>query len=43
VARWLPLRAGRRTQELVTWTIGVVVVLVVCLLGVLLARQLGIG
>ncbi len=43
VARWLPLHAGRRTQEFVTWTIGVVVVLVVCLLGVLLARQLGIG
>jgi hypothetical protein len=43
VARWLPLRAGRRTQEIVTWTIGVVVVLVVCLLGILLARLLGFG
>ena len=43
MARWLPLHAGRRTQELVTWTIGVVVVLAVCLLGVLLARHLGIG
>ena len=43
MARWLPLREGRRTQEFVTWTIGVVVVLVLFLLGSLLARHLGIG
>ena len=36
-------RAGRRTQEIVTWTIGIVVVLVLWLLGSLLARHLGIG
>ncbi len=36
-------RAGRRTQEVVTWTIGVVVVLVLWLLGSLLLRHLGIG
>ena len=43
MARWHRWRASRRTQEIVTWTIGVVVVLVVCLLGLLLARLLGFG
>ena len=38
-----PFRASRRTQEIVTWTIGVVVVLVLWFLGALLLRQLGIG
>lgn len=36
-------RARRRTQEVVTWTIGVVVVLGLWLLGSLLLRQLGVG
>ena len=36
-------RAGRRTQEIVTWTIGAVVVLVLWFLGALLLRHLGIG
>lgn len=35
-------RAGKRTQEVVTWTIGVVVVLVLWLLGSLLLRHLGL-
>jgi hypothetical protein len=43
VAREPKIRAGRRTQEIVTWTIGVVVVLVLWLLGSLLLHQLGIG
>ena len=43
MARWHRLHAGRRTQEIVTWTIGVMVVLVLFLLGSLLARHLGIG
>ena len=38
-----PFRAGRRTREIITWTIGVVVVLVLWFLGALLLRQLGIG
>jgi hypothetical protein len=36
-------REGRRTQEVVTWTLGAVVVLVLWLLGALLLRHLGIG
>lgn len=36
-------RPSRRTQEIVTWTIGVLVVVALWLLGVLLLRQLGIG
>jgi hypothetical protein len=43
VARGPRIRVGRRTQEIVTWTIGVVVVLVLWLLGSLLLRHLGIG
>jgi hypothetical protein len=43
VARRPRLRAGTRTQEVVTWTIGVVVVLALWLLGAYLLRQLGIG
>ena len=43
MARQPRFRAGRRTQEIVTWTIGVVVVLVLWLLGSLLLRHLGIG
>ena len=43
MARRLRLRAGTRTQEVVTWTIGVVVVLVLWFLGALLLRHLGIG
>lgn len=43
MARWPRIRASRRTQEIVTWTIGVVVVLVIWLLGSLLLRHLGIG
>lgn len=43
MARWPRLRAGGRTQEIVTWTIGLVVVLVLWLLGSLLLRHLGIG
>jgi hypothetical protein len=43
VARRPRFRAGRRTQEVVTWTIGVVVVLALWLLGSLLLRQLGVG
>jgi hypothetical protein len=43
VARWPKLRAGRRTQEIVTWTIGVVVVLVLWLLGSAVLRHLGFG
>ena len=36
-------RHSRRTQEVVTWTIGVVVVLALWFLVALLLRQLGIG
>lgn len=36
-------RPSRRTQEVVTWTIGVVVVLALWFLVALLLRQLGIG
>jgi len=43
VARWPKIRAGRRTQEIVTWTIGVVVVLGFWLLGSLVLRHLGVG
>jgi hypothetical protein len=43
VARWPKIRAGTRTQEIVTWTIGLVVVLGLWLLGSLLLRHLGIG
>jgi hypothetical protein len=43
VARAPRIRAGRRTQEIVSWTIGVVVVLALWLLGSLLLRHLGIG
>jgi len=43
VSRRPPFRAGRRTQDVVTWTIGVVVVLVLWFLGALLLRHLGIG
>jgi hypothetical protein len=43
VARVPKIRTGRRTQEILTWTIGVVVVLVLWLLGSLLLRHLGIG
>jgi hypothetical protein len=35
------IRAGRVTQEVVTWTIGVVVVLGLWLLGSLVLRHLG--
>ena len=37
------LRAGRRAQEVVTWTIGVLVVVALWLLGSLVLRHLGIG
>jgi hypothetical protein len=40
MARRPRIRASRRTQEIVTWTIGVVVVLVLWLLGSLLLRHL---
>jgi hypothetical protein len=43
VARQPKIRAGRRTQEIVTWTIGVVVVVALWLLGSLVLRHLGIG
>ena len=43
MARPPKLRAGRRTQEIVTWTIGVVVVVALWLLGSLVLRHLGIG
>jgi hypothetical protein len=43
VARRPPFRAGRRTQEVVTWTVGVVVVLALWLLGSVLLRHLGVG
>ena len=43
MARRPRIRASRRTQEIVTWTIGVVVVLVLWFLGSLLLRHLGIG
>jgi hypothetical protein len=43
VARPPRIRASRRTQEVVTWTIGVVVVLALWLLGSLVLRHLGIG
>jgi hypothetical protein len=43
VARQPKLRVGRRTQEIVTWTIGVVVVVALWLLGSLVLRHLGIG
>ena len=43
MSRRPPFRAVRRTQEVVTWTIGVVVVLVLWFLGALLLRHLGIG
>jgi hypothetical protein len=43
VARRPPWRAGRRTQDVVTWSIGVVVVLVLWFLGAVLLRHLGIG
>ncbi len=43
MARRPPWRAGRRTQEIVTWTIGVVVVLVLWFLGAVLLRHLGLG
>jgi hypothetical protein len=43
VARRPLFRAGRRTQEVVTWTLGVVVVLALWLLGSLLLRHLGVG
>ena len=43
MARRPRFRASRRTQEIVTWTIGVVVVVAVWLLGSLVLRQLGIG
>jgi hypothetical protein len=36
-------RASKRTQEIVTWTVGVVVVLVLWFLGAFLLRQLGLG
>ena len=43
MARSPLFRPGRRTQEIVTWTIGVVVVLVLWFLGALVLRHLGIG
>ena len=43
MARRPPWRAGRRTQDIVTWSIGVVVVLVLWFLGAVLLRHLGIG
>ena len=43
MARQPRLRAGRRTQEIVTWTIGVVVVVSLWLLGSLVLRHLGVG
>jgi hypothetical protein len=43
VVRVPKIRAGRRTQEIVTWTIGVVVVLLLWLVGSLLVHHLGIG
>ena len=43
MARPPRIRASKRTQEIVTWTIGVVVVLVLWLLGSLVLRHLGIG
>lgn len=43
MARRPRIRASRRTQEVVTWTIGVVVVLLLWLLGSLVLRHLGIG
>jgi hypothetical protein len=43
VTRRPKIRASRRTQEIVTWTIGVVVVLALWLLGSLVLRHLGIG
>ena len=43
MARQPRIRASRRTQEIVTWTIGVVVVVALWLLGSLVLRHLGIG
>ena len=43
MARQPKIRADRRTQEIVTWTIGVVVVVALWLLGSLVLRHLGIG
>jgi hypothetical protein len=43
VTRRPRFHADRRTREVVTWTIGVVVVLALWLLGSLLLRHLGSG
>ncbi len=43
MARHPKVRASRRTQEIVTWTIGVVVVVGLWFLGSLALRHLGIG
>ncbi len=43
MARRPPWRAGRRTREVVTWSIGIVVVLALWFLGAVLLRHLGIG
>jgi len=43
MARKPKIRASRRTQEVVTWTIGVVVVVGLWFLGSLALRHLGVG
>ena len=43
MARRPLFRAGRRTQEVVTWTIGVAVVVGLWFLGSLALRHLGVG
>ena len=44
MASWHRIRASRRTHEIVSWTIGIVVVVVALwLLGSLVLRHLGIG
>ena len=43
MARPPRIRASRRTQEVVTWTIGVAVVVGLWFLGSLALRHLGIG
>jgi hypothetical protein len=41
VARWHRVRADRRARELVSWTIGIVVVLAVVVLAQWAAHRLG--
>lgn len=42
MVRFRKLRAGRRAQEIATWTIGILVVLGLWFLGSLLLRHLGV-